>query len=355
MFTNRDLNVRWLFLSICRHFREGEAMSIRRVLFAALSLVVTAIAAASMPGTVEAAAKKCLFISSYHKGYVHADQIEAGVRSTLKGHCELRQFDMDTKRRSSTEDKKNSALAAKAVIESWNPDIVITADDSAVKYLIEPFYKNKKLPFVFCGLNWTAAEYGLPYNNATGMIEVAPVGVMLDRAASIVPSFRRAFYLGADALSEKKNLKRFQVAAKKMGFQLDHALVGSTDEWIKTYARAQEYDVVIIGNRHGIKNWDHDLAVAGTMKATRRLSVTNHGWMMPYTILGMTKVSREQGEWAGKTAIRILGGQKIAKIPVVPNRQRDIWINSNILAASNVTLPQSVMRKGKKIAGLQAQ
>lgn len=328
-------------------------MSVHRVIPVAASLFIAVLTMASIPATVQAAAKKCLFISSYHKGYAHADQIEAGVRSTLNGHCELRQFDMDTKRRSSTEDKEKSALAARAVIDSWKPDIVITADDNAVKYLIEPYYKDKDLPFVFCGLNWTAAEYGLPYSNATGMIEVAPVGVMLERAASIVPQFRRAFYLGADALSETKNLKRFHTAAGKMGFQLDHALVGSTEEWIEAYTRAQEYDVVIVGNRHGIKNWNHDQAISGIIKATRRLSVTNHGWMMPYTILGMTKVSREQGEWAGKTAIRILGGQKIAKIPVVPNRQRDIWINSNILSASGVKLPQSVMRKGKKIAGLK--
>lgn len=327
-------------------------MKVQRLIAQSGFLAVTLLVAASLPATVQAAAKKCLFISSYHKGYAHADQIEAGVRATLKDQCELRQYDMDTKRRKSKTDIKNSALAAKAIIESWKPDVVITADDNAVKHLIEPFYKDKKTPFVFSGLNWTAAEYGLPYSNATGMIEVAPVGVMLDRAASIVPQFRRAFYLGADALSEQKNLKRFQTAAKKKGFVLDHALVGSTKEWIETYARAQEYDLVIIGNRHGIKDWNHDRAVAGIMKSTRRLSVTNHGWMMPYTILGMTKVSREQGEWAGKIAIRILNGHQISKIPVVPNRQRDVWINSQILSVSGVKLPQGVLRKGKKIAGL---
>lgn len=328
-------------------------MSNRRVFFIAASLSVAAFTFAAAPTSVVAGAKKCLFVSSYHKGYAHSDQIEAGLRSTLKGHCELRQFDMDTKRRSSVAHKKNSAIAARKVIDTWKPDIVITADDNAVKYLIEPFYKDKKIPFVFCGLNWTAAEYGLPYSNATGMIEVAPVGVMLRRAVKIVPKFQRAFYVGADILSETKNLKRFQSAAKKMGFKLDHALVGSTEDWIKAYARAQEYDVVIVGSRNGIKKWNHDKAVDAVMKTTRRLSVTNHGWMMPYTILGMTKVSREQGEWAGKTAIRILGGQKIAKIPVVPNRQRDIWINGEILSVSGVTLPQGVMRKGKKIAGLK--
>ena len=327
-------------------------MTIHR-LFALPSLLVCSfVLTATLPATIQASQKKCLFISSYHKGYAHADQIEAGVRDTLKGHCELRQFDMDSKRRSAKDQIKQSALAAKEIIESWKPDVVVTADDIAVKYLIEPFYKNKKTPFVFSGLNWTAAEYGLPYENATGMIEVAPVGAMLDRAAEMVPQFRRAFYIGAEALSEHKNLKRFQVAAQKKGFVLDHALVGTTDEWIETYARAQKYDVVVIGNRHGIKDWDEGRAIAAILKTTRRLSVTNHGWMMPYTILGMTKVSREQGEWAGKTAVRILNGHPISAIPVVPNRQRDIWINSKILSVSGITLPQGVLRKGKKIAGL---
>lgn len=327
-------------------------MAFKRVLALSGIISVSFLAAGALPATAKAAAKKCLFVSSYHQGYAHADQIEAGLRATLKGHCEIRQFDMDTKRRSSAAEVKKSALTAKGIIESWKPDVVVTADDNAVKHLIEPFYKDKKTPFVFSGLNWTAAEYGLPYSNATGMIEVAPVGVMMDRAASIVPEFRRAFYLGADALSEQKNLKRFKVAAAKKGFVLDHALVGSTKEWIEKYAKAQEYDVVIIGNRHGIKDWNHDKAIAGILKSTRRLSVTNHGWMMPYTILGMTKVSREQGEWAGKTAARILNGYQISKIPVVPNRQRDVWINSKILSVSGVKLPQGVLRKGKKIAGL---
>jgi ABC-type uncharacterized transport system substrate-binding protein len=296
--------------------------------------------------------KKCLFISSYHKGYEHSDEIEAGLRSMLNGHCEIRQYDMDTKRRSSTEAKKNSALEAKAIIESWHPDVVIAADDNAVKYIIQPFYKDHSIPFVFCGLNWTAAEYGLPYSNATGMIEVAPIGSMLERARDIVPSFRRAFYLGADILSETKNLKRFQAAAKQMGFQLDYKLSPTTEGWVEAYREAQDYDLVIMGSRNGIKNWNHDMAVDAVMKHTRKLSVTNHGWMMPYTVVGMTKVSREQGEWAGKTAIRILEGLKPSQISVVPNRQRDVWINNQILTAAGLRLPNDLMRKGKKIAGL---
>ena len=93
-------------------------MTIHR-LFALPSLLVCSfVLTATLPATIQASQKKCLFISSYHKGYAHADQIEAGVRDTLKGHCELRQFDMDSKRRSAKDQIKQSALAAKEIIES---------------------------------------------------------------------------------------------------------------------------------------------------------------------------------------------------------------------------------------------
>ena len=241
------------------------------------------------------------------------------------------------------------------MIESWEPDVVITADDNAAKYLIKPYYENHRVPFVFCGLNWTAAEYGFPFSNATGMIEVAPIAPMLERARDIVPSIKRVFYVGADVLSEKKNLKRFQRAAAKLGFKLDYALAGTTESWLEAYERAQSYDLVVIGSRNGIKDWDHELALAGVFKYTHKLSVTNHGWMMPYTVLGMTKVSREQGEWAAKTALKILDGMAPSSIPIVPNRRRDIWINKDILKTANLRLPDDLMRKGKKVASLPAK
>ena len=66
-------------------------------------------------------------------------------------------------------------------------------------------------------------------------------------------------------------------------------------------------------------------------------------------------MSEEQGEWAAKTALRILDGMSPAQIPIIPNNQRDIWINADILDASKVRLPADVLRKGKKVAGLESQ
>jgi ABC-type uncharacterized transport system substrate-binding protein len=320
---------------------------------------IFALAPLAAPGA-EAAAKdadkkKCLFVSSYNQGYAWSDGVERGLRAVLAGKCEYRQFDMDTKRRKSDKEKKESALEAKAIIESWKPDIVITADDNAAKYLIKPFYKDHGTPFVFCGVNWTAKEYGFPYSNVTGMIEVAPIVPMLVRAIDIVPNLRRAFYVGANTLTEKKNLERFKEASVKLGFKLEWALVDTTEQWVKAYSRAQNTDLAIIGSNAGIADWDADRAQSGVLGLTRKLSVTNHEWMMPYAIVGVTKMPEEHGEWAGKAALAILGGVSPTAIPIVPNNRRDIWVNQRIIDAAQLALPNNMMRKAKKVVQREAK
>lgn len=320
----------------------------------AFTLVLTILGLTGLNAPAVAEVKKCLFVSSYHQGYAWSDGVERGLRSVLEGKCEYRQFDMDTKRRKSDSEKKESALKAKAIIESWKPDIVITADDNAAKYLIKPFYKDHPLPFVFCGVNWTAKEYGFPYTNVTGMIEVAPIVPMLERAMEIVPNLQRAFYVGANTLTERKNLERFKEASGKLGFKLEWALVDSTAQWIEAYGRAQETDLAIIGSNAGIAGWDADKAQSGVFRLTRKLSVTNHEWMMPFSIVGVTKMPEEHGEWAGKAALAILGGVSPTAIPIVPNNRRDIWVNQRIIEAAHLSLPLSMMRKAKKVVQREA-
>ena len=322
-----------------------------RHLWIACATVTTAMVAsiAMQDASYAAAEKKCLFVSSYHQGYAWADGVERGLRTVLEGHCEVKQFDMDTKRRKSPAEIKESALRAKALIESWKPDVVIAADDNAAKHLIVPYYKDHELPFVFCAVNWTAEEYGFPFSNVTGMLEIAPIQPSLERAVQIVPDLRRAFYIGADTLTESKNLKRYEDAAANLGLKMDHALADSTESWLAAYRKAQDYDLVVLGSNAGINDWDQDQVRAGVLQHTRKLSVTNMQWMMPFTVLGLTKVPEEQGEWAAKAALGILGGVSPSSIPIVANSRRDIWVNTGILAAASIRLPDDVMRKGKKV------
>ena len=126
---------------------------------------------------------------------------------TLAGTgVELKIIHMDTKRNPSEEFNRAAALRAKEVIESFRPDVVTTSDDNAAQYLIMPYYKDAELPFVFCGLNWDASTYGLPYANVTGMVEVSPIPQILRLLRSYAKGDRIG-YLTEDTTTKRKELE----------------------------------------------------------------------------------------------------------------------------------------------------
>ncbi len=299
-------------------------------------------------GAASAWAKKCLYVASYHQGYEWNDGVEKGIRKVLAGQCELKLFYMDTKRNVSEAYKKSAALKARELILNWQPDVVIASDDNASKYLIQPYFKNHSIPFVFCGINWNVDAYAYPYKNATGMVEVAPIKALLDKVNEIANKPTKAFYLGVDVLTERKNLSRFQEEARNFNIHLDYGLAKTSAKWLDYYRQAQEYDFVIIGGNAGINDWHKDKMIEAIKKLTRKLSVTIQGWMVPYAVLGLTKIPEEQGEWAAQVALYILDGENPADIPIVSNRKWEIWINQNILKQTDIQLPHALIKKAKK-------
>ena len=81
---------------------------------------------------------------------------------------------------------------------------------------------------------------------------------------------------------------------------LSHVGVGKT-----TFLEAQKYDVVIVANNSGINNWNNEEAAKFALDYSQKFSMTEYDWMMPYTLVGLTKVPEEQGMWAGKIAVKI--------------------------------------------------
>jgi ABC-type uncharacterized transport system substrate-binding protein len=294
-----------------------------------------------------AKAASCVYISSYHQGYAWSDGVERGLLKVLDGHCEITTFNMDSKRAKNEESIQQAALDAKKLIDEIQPDVVIASDDNASKYLIAPYYKDAEIPIVFCGINWTVEQYGYPYSNVTGMIEVAAIEPMFDKAAAIGGKIKQAYYIGADTLTESKNLKRFQTAARKNNIRLTGRLVSNMHGWVNAYREAQQADLIIMGSNAGILNWDEENVIQAIRPHTTTLSATNHGWMMPYTMFGMTKVPEEQGEWAGKVAIEILKGTKPSDIPIIPNRNFNIIVNNTLLDYAQIKLPEFIKLKAQ--------
>ena len=306
---------------------------------ALLSLLCFSVSAKNMPA--------CLFVSSYHSGYAWEDGVERGLHSKLNDKCAITRFSMDTKRNTSVAHAKQAALQAKALIEKLKPEVVITADDAAAKYLIAPYYKNAAIPFVFCGINWTVSQYGFPFSNVTGMVEVAAVKPLFQKSYSIVGKIHQATYIGADTLTERKNLSHYKKVASKLNITLISKLVRTRAEWIKQYQQSQTSQIIIIGSNAGIHDWDKSKVLAAIKSYIHTLTVTNHGWMMPYSMLGMTKVPEEQGEWAGELALEILKGTKPSSIPIIPNRKFDLVINKRLIAMTRISIPEFIRLKAQ--------
>ncbi len=296
-----------------------------------------------------ALAERCLFVSSYHPGYDWADGIEKGIRSVLSGKCDLKQINMDTKRNKDPEYIQAKALEIKNFIDEWKPDVLIAADDNASKYLVMPYYRDAELPVVFCGINWTVQEYGYPYKNVTGMIEVSPIREMFEKIQQILSNPRVGAYLGANTLTEQKSYERFKRVAQKYNIRLESRLSSTMSDWSRNYIDAQKGDFLILGTTSGINDWDDDAASRTVYEHAAKLSLTDYDWMMAYALIGMTKVAEEQGRWAANTALKILAGTDPSSIPIIPNRDWDMYINAGMLARSSLELPQYLIIKSKMV------
>ncbi len=313
--------------------------------FLAFLIVALVVSSTSLAQTYQG--KKILLVDSYHEGYAWSDGIILGAKTALEGKgLDLKVVRMDTKRHKDKTFKQQAALKVKAEIEAFKPDVVIASDDNAAKYLISKYYKDARLPFVFCGLNWDASVYGLPYSNATGMVEVSPVMELLDQL-NIYAKGNRVGFVAADVLTMRK-----EEANYKKIFKLDPVtrFAKTMAEWKQAIIDVQgQVDTLIIGNAAGIGDWNDDEAMQFLLSNTKVPSGTIHDHMAKYAMLGFTKIPEEQGYYAAQTALKILGGISPASIPVVKNKDGRLTININLAKAIGAQVPYEIIASANEI------
>jgi ABC-type uncharacterized transport system substrate-binding protein len=305
---------------------------------------------------ISAAKKKLFFVNSYHKGFKWSDDIEKGLLKALhikalpdgsfdtsQSEVELRIFRMDTKLKTSEEFKKQAALSAKKIIDEWQPDIVVTSDDNAAKYLIEPYYKNSAIPFVFCGVSWDASDYGFPVSNVTGMVEVAPVHQIMELLKTYAKGNRLGF-IGSDNLTSHRDIE-FQTKLYGLTFS-DGKFVSTFDEWKKEYLRLQNtVDMIMWTNPVGIKGWDNVLALEYILENTKIPSAGTSDNIVRFALLGRVRIAAEQGWWSGNTALRILKGTSPANIPIVGNKESRLYLNMELAKRLKIKFPMELIEE----------
>ncbi|MDP3057809.1 MAG: ABC transporter substrate binding protein [bacterium] len=298
--------------------------------------------------SVKYAGKKILFVNSYHEGYEWSDGVAKGIVGVLKDTgVELKTHWMDTKRNDSDQFGKEAGLLAKSVIEEFKPDVVIVCDDPAFKYLVKPYYKDAKLPFVFCGINWDTSIYGTPYKNATGMVEISLTPQLISMLKEHSKGTRVGFIAG-NTSTDKKNAE-YQSKMFNINFtKIYH--VNTFNEWKAAFLNLQnETDLAILENNAGIVGWDSEAAEAFVLENIKIPLGTFQSFMMKYVLIGLIKIPEEQGEWSAQTALKILDGASPENIPEATNKKSDLMLNLKIAKKLNVSFTPVLIRTAKTI------
>lgn len=295
-------------------------------------------------------AKKALFINSYHQGYIWSDQEEQSCLSLLAtAGVQTKVFRMDTYREKSAEHLTKVSEAAKALIDKWKPDVVIVADDPVMKGLYVPFYKDKDLPFVSCGINWDASDYGLPdpnVKNFAAILEVCPVKELAAEMNKIKPGKTFGF-LSSDSLTPRKDAA---CSSKILGVKMETVFAKDFAAWKKGFLDLQgKVNFLIIAGNQGIDGWDEEGAVKFVEENAKVVSGTWHDFLSKFAIVSFNKLGAEHGEWAANTAVQVLKGASPASIPFTENKKGELVINARIAKKVGVTPSFDLMQSAKVI------
>lgn len=323
-----------------------------RILFSFAQLVILfvllVLPLCAFGASIEQERKKIVWVDSYHQGYDWSDGIERGIHHVFsERQIELHTFRMDTKRFDSVEFGREAGRKANAFIQEIKPNLVIATDDNAQKYLVVPFLKDTELPVVFSGVNWDAEEYGYPCSNVTGMVEVDLVNELVAQMKRNAGGDRVGF-LTVDVETGRKMHKI--LSERFFNNRLNSYLVSTYQEFQDSFLLAQkENDMLIIYNNINIENWDSFAAEKFVFQHTSIPTGALLEYMDQFTMYTLAKLSREQGEYAAATALKVLGGTPIDSIPLTANKQSKLTVNLKMAKAAGITFPLSILKTAEVI------
>lgn len=301
-------------------------------------------------GQTNAEGARILLVNSYHQGYDWSDGIEAGVRQVLQGSgVELKVFYMDTKRKTSQQEKVQAGASALEVIKTYKPDVVIAADDNAQQLLVVPYLLGTSLPVVFCGVNWDASEYGYPASNVTGMLEVEAAEVLKAHLRHVAKGDRLGF-VSDDTVSERRTADWYNILF--FNGSMKTWFCSTFEEFKSSLLQAQqESDMILLLNNAAVKDWDDDQALRFLLENMRIPTGSVNRHMADFVLFAMLKMPEEQGEWAANAALDIIGGKAVADIPITRNMKGGLIVNLRMADAMGIVVPMNILKAATQVIG----
>lgn len=296
---------------------------------------------------------RILIVHSYALDFNWVREINDGFAKVLEGKpYSVKYHYMDTKRNPEPEYKERAGMLARKIIDSWKPELLITVDDNAQKYVGQYYVNDTKMNIVFAGVNGSAEDYNYSdAKNVTGILERIPFESFKEVFMKILPSDQRKIIHLSDASPSSKLLA---VELNDYDWEplelIKSVQIDSFEVWKKTARQCNDIaDVLLISHYHTLKPKSGKqrvvppaVVIAWTEANTDLPNIgcwsffVQDGGMMAIAISG-----NEQGEVAAEMAVEIIEKKiKPSDIPVTKTKNYVICLKESELKEKNIAVPE---------------
>jgi ABC-type uncharacterized transport system substrate-binding protein len=303
-------------------------------------------------------------VMSFDSPWRWTDGQLAGFKEGLnEPTAQFRVFQMDIKRNSTQQAKSAKGREARAIIESWKPDLVYTSDDDAQEFVTR-HYLGHATPFVFSGVNKAPAAHGFEgVENVTGVMEQEHFVESVRLLQQIAPNVHRLAVLTDEGIQWPPVVARIRSAMAQLpGTELVTVdRVSTFEEYKKTLAGyAGRIDAAVQlgifalqGDAGG--NVPYEQVLRWTVEHSRLPNISFWIDRVHHGVLASVTVSaREQGIGAGRLARQILiDGKSPADLPMHPSVKGHPVINLTRAEQLGLNVRSTLLLSSEIIRGFQ--
>ena len=318
---------------------------------------------------------RVFILHSFSENDLWVQQVDAGILDALAeagfsvedGTLEVGRYWLNAKYYTSRDYMVNIAAAAQRAIEDFEPDVVIAADNQAVKWVVAKWW-NQELPFVFTGLTVEPdAIRGLSERigvHVTGVMAPAFYTRTLDWIHYVFPKAQRALFLSDSSRSPEADEELLEEAVlahhqrhdvdAEHGAHLDDAefrAVETFADWqtqVLEAHRAADVLVVVsyltLVDDRGAKVDSAEVIRWTVENSEIPVVAMAEDAVIQGALGGMVVAGDEQGRLAGELAARVLEGEPLSEIDIVVPRRGKLVLNTQAIQRWHVDVPLSLLQ-----------
>ena len=305
------------------------------------------------------AANKVMIVVSV--SLVEAEKISTHtiIMDTIKGlidqeHAELKFHYVNFKNEDNDAAKTAKGLEAVKAVREYQPNVVITEFDDALKYV---GLKIDDIPVVFTWIFGEPESFGLPKTNVTGIIRrsYAPDSWALTKQLLGIKTVGLLCKNGASMKNRREAmLKSSLVLEKASGVKFtDMYLVDTMGQWKYQIANWKE-DLIHLGDISRITDGNRTVMPAELMKWTIEnakvpVIAALENDVKDGALLSIVTSEQEAGYLTGMTALKILKGTKVSSIPFQTINKGKLVINIKTAQKIGIEIPYEILNSADKI------